>query len=148
MKTVEISVNDKSYVVGRLNAKDSTFITLTIFMPIYAALETAAAGGSDSFTTILNGLDKKQYDFVTDSLFSLVKVKESNVLCNVFSNGNFIYENVVEDPDIYLSILKASFELSFGDFFDSAARLFPLVSKVWGGIKMMREHVSNALASE
>jgi len=146
MKTIEVKLNDVTYVVGRLNAKDATFITATIFVPILAALEASSAPGQEeAFSKIMSGLSRKQYEDVTDSLFSLIKIKENNILCDVFSHGKFNYENVQDDPYIYLSLLKASFELSFGDFFDSAARVFPFVAAVWERMQAASATLASAM---
>lgn len=145
MKTIELNLEGRDYVVGRLDAKQSSFICMTIFTPLLLAMQSEAQtkGEAGMLCNMLMGLDEAQYNRVVDPLFALMKVKEGNKLCNIFSQGQFIYANIADDPFIFMSLLKAAIELSFGDFFDSAARIFPFVAVVWEQIKGM----STALAS-
>ncbi|MBL0320454.1 MAG: hypothetical protein IPP74_14360 [Alphaproteobacteria bacterium] len=125
MKTIEIKLNDADYIIQGLNAHDASYLAVQ-FMPILLSLQSAIT--SDSTTAIagaLSGLTKDKYNEIVFSLFSLIKKREHNVLCDIFKNGVFMYEDVKNDPYLYMSLLGQSFMLSFGDFLDSAARAFP-----------------------
>lgn len=151
MKTVEIHLDGKDFVVGRLDAQKSTFISFTIFTPLLLSLEAAAkSAGQDmaSLMTMLSGLEESKFNKIVQELFPLIKIREKNMLCSIYSDGVFTYQNFADDPYIFMSLLKASIELSFGDFFDSAARIFPIVAAIWGGLKTAASAVSNGLASE
>lgn len=131
MKTIEVKVNDIDYVVHSLNAHDASYLAVQ-FMPILVSLQAAIsiADGGSAISSALASLTKEKYNEIVFSLFALVKRRDSNALCDVFKNGHFIYAEIKEDPYIYLSLLKESFMLSFGDFLFSAARAFPAVAGV------------------
>ena len=135
MKTIEIKVKDKEYTIGRMNAKDASFIAITMIVPLLASLEEAnASGNTDILCKILKGLSKDEMSKLSDSLFEEVKLREHNVLCSVFKSGQFMYEDILDDYEIYLSLLKASVELSFGDFLASAGRVFPKIGEFQAGL--------------
>lgn len=140
MKTVDIKVGEAEYVIGRLNAQDSSFFCLNMFMPILAALPAAATNVGDvsAIGNILRGLKREDYNEVTHALFSLIKKRDRNVLCDVFKDGRFVYEDIQDDAEVYLTLLRESFKLSFLDFFVSAARVFPAVAVFLDAMKTMR----------
>lgn len=126
MKTIEIKLNEVEYVIHSMNAHDASYLAVQ-FMPILMSLQSAISA-TDSTTAIsgaLNGLTKEKYNEIVYSLFSLIKKRDHNALCDVFKNGVFLYEDIQCDPYIYMSLLKESFMLSFKDFLASAARAFP-----------------------
>jgi hypothetical protein len=126
MKTIEVKLNDVDYVIAGMNAHDSSYLAVQ-FMPILLSLQSAISS-TDSTTAIsgaLGGLTKDKYNEIVYSLFGLIKKRDHNVLCDVFKDGIFLYNDIKNDPYVYMSLLKESFMLSFADFLASAARAFP-----------------------
>lgn len=129
MQTKEITLNEIVYVITRLNAHDSSFLAIQ-FLPILASLQSALGAQKDAtaLAGVLAGLTKEKYDEIVFALFCRIKRREHNALFNIFDNGVIVYEDIKSDPFLYLSLLKESFMLSFGDFLVSAARAFPSVA--------------------
>lgn len=150
MKTIEVKLDGKEFVIGRLDAQKSAFLSFTIFTPFLLSIDAAAKSGGQEVSALLGlltGLEEDKFNKMVQSLFPLIKIRENNVLCNIYSDGIFTYQNLADDPYIFMSLLKASIELSFGDFFDSAARVFPVVAAIWEGIKQAGSIASSGLAS-
>jgi len=150
MKTIEINLDGKDFVIGRLDAKKAAFISMTIITPFLMSIETAvksAGKEASGLCDMLMSLDEAKFDSIINSLFPLIRIREKNVLCNIFSEGMFTHQDIADDSYIFMSLLKASVEFSFGDFFDSAARIFPAVAVMWGSLKEMGKVMSDSLAS-
>lgn len=126
MKTIEVKLNDVDYIIQNMNAHDASYLAVQ-FMPILMSLQSAisANDSTQAISGALGGLTKEKYNEIVYSLFGLIKKRDHNVLCDVFKDGVFMYEDIKNDPYVYMSLLKESFMLSFADFLASAARAFP-----------------------
>lgn len=126
MKTVEIKLNDVDYVVSSMNAHDASYLAVQ-FMPILMSLQSAISStdSTQAISSALSSLTKEKYNEIVYSLFALIKKRDHNMMCDVFKDGVFLYDDIKSDPYVYMSLLKESFMLSFADFLASAARAFP-----------------------
>ena len=129
MKTVEIKINEFDYIITALNAHDASFLAVQ-FMPILISLQSAltSSDSGQAIASALGALSKEKYNELTFSLFSRIKRRDHNALCDIYQGGQFIYEDINQDAYVYISLLKESFMLSFKDFLASAARAFPSVA--------------------
>lgn len=126
MKTVEIEIKGVNYSITRMNAHDSTYWSIQL-SPSLTSIFCAVSGRIDA-SNALSGLSKEKYKDIVMALFETIKRHESGAVSNIVRNGALMYDDINEDNETYLTLIRESFMLTFKDFFSSALKVFPALS--------------------